>query len=61
MTKEEWIHWFIGNVLPHPYNEWGISKDEFNYVNGWNSMRVEILTRLGQVKEVENGESKLSL
>ena len=46
MGKEEWIKWFIANVLPPPYNEYGISKDEFRWVSGWNDLRVCILQRL---------------
>ena len=52
MELEEKQKWLM-EILPSPYNEWGISRDEFNYVNGWNSMRRAILERAGLVK---NGE-----
>ena len=55
MEQEEKVKWLL-SILPHPYNEWGISKDEFNFVNGWNSFRHELLRRAGVEKNGgENG------
>jgi len=53
MGKEEWIQWFITEILPSPYNEWGISREEFIRISGWNDCRQCILQRLVNNKEKE--------
>jgi hypothetical protein len=54
MTREEWCKWFVENILPSPHNEWGISKDEFKWVSGWNDFRATLLQQLfNHTKEKE--------
>lgn len=43
--REELVK-MIEDVLPPEYNEYGISKDEFNYVNGWNSYKRATIAKL---------------
>lgn len=56
MSKEEWNKWFIAHTLPYPHNEWGISKEEFKWVRGWNDCRATVLQRL--VDDIEREEVK---
>lgn len=52
MEMDEKQRWLI-SILPPPYNEWGISKSEFQFVTGWNSCRRTIMERAGLIKEEE--------
>ncbi len=53
MGKEEWVKWFTSTILPPPHNEWGISREEFQWVSGWNDLRICIIQRLTKEKESE--------
>ncbi len=55
MEQEERVRWLL-SILPHPYNEWGISKDEFRWVSGWNDFRRELLKKAGVIKNNGGGE-----